>query len=142
MDKIKAPADALDRFFSKREPGGVVSVYLFGSHGEARAHRESDVDIALLLDWKSYPGRRERFEQCLRLSALMSSVLGTDAVDTIVLNDAPPRLGAKIMATGKRLFCSNHHLDQAFLRDIQLRSADLSPFLDRTRRIKLAVIQE
>lgn len=28
----------------------VVSAYLFGSHAEIRAHRDSDVDVAVLLD--------------------------------------------------------------------------------------------
>ena len=34
--------------------GGVVAVYLFGSHAAGRAHRESDVDIGVLLDRHMY----------------------------------------------------------------------------------------
>ncbi|MGH9340372.1 MAG: type VII toxin-antitoxin system MntA family adenylyltransferase antitoxin [Acidobacteriota bacterium] len=141
MDRLKAPVDALGRFFSEKQPEGIVSVYLFGSHAAGHAHRESDIDVAILFDWKSFPARRVRFERRLRIAAALISVLGTEAVDTVVLNDVPPTLGTKIVTTGRRIFCSNVRLDRAYLRDIQLRRADLIPFLERTRLIKLAVIQ-
>ena len=34
---------ALKRYFEDRPDLGVASAYLFGSHAEGRAHRESDV---------------------------------------------------------------------------------------------------
>jgi hypothetical protein len=40
------------------EAEGVVSAYLFGSHAEARAHRESDVDVGVLLDRRAFPSAR------------------------------------------------------------------------------------
>jgi len=39
----------------------VVSAYLFGSRAEGRAHRESDLGLAILLPWDR-PGGREHFE--------------------------------------------------------------------------------
>jgi predicted nucleotidyltransferase len=49
------------------EPG-VVAAYLFGSVAAGRAHRESDVDIAVLLDWATFPTPAARFEARLRMS--------------------------------------------------------------------------
>ncbi len=40
----------------------VVVAYLFGSHATGRQHRESDVDIGVLLPWVVGEGTRERFE--------------------------------------------------------------------------------
>ena len=52
----------LVRFFAQRPVLGLVSVYLFGSHAEDRPHRESDVDVAILLDRRRCQTTRERFE--------------------------------------------------------------------------------
>lgn len=57
---------ALSRYFAERPELAIVSAYLFGSHAAGRAHRESDIDVAVLLDWARYPTARERFEARLR----------------------------------------------------------------------------
>jgi hypothetical protein len=59
-------------------------------------------------------------------------------MDVVILNDVPPTLAARIVTTGTRAFFSDAELDHAFVRDSQLRAADLLPFLQRTRRVKLA----
>jgi predicted nucleotidyltransferase len=116
---------------------GVVSLYLFGSHAEGRAHRESDVDLGVLLDRGALPGARDRFDAALLLSTRLQAALGGRQVDLVVLNDAPPGLGRAIVSRGRRLVCTDEEADHAFVRDVQLRAADLEPFLRRTRRLKL-----
>jgi hypothetical protein len=64
--------------------------------------------------------------------------LVTNEMDVVILNDVPPTLAARIVTTGTRAFFSDAELDHAFVRDSQLRAADLLPFLQRTRRVKLA----
>lgn len=118
---------------------GLVSAYLFGSHAEARAHRESDVDVGVLLDRRTLPSARDRFEAGLRLSSRLQSALGTRSVDLVVLNDAPPGLGRHV-TRGRRLVCFDAETDLGFVRDAQLRAADLEPFLQRTRRLKLQAL--
>lgn len=118
---------------------GVVSAYLFGSHAEGRAHQESDVDVGVLLDRRALPGVRDRFEAGLRLSSRLQSSLGTRSVDLVVLNDAPPGLGRHV-TRGRRLVCFDAETDLGFVRDVQLRAADLEPFLQRTRRLKLQAL--
>ena len=140
MSAQPAIVPALARFFAMDESRGVVSAYLFGSHAEGRAHRESDVDVAVLLDWSVFPGRRDRFEERVRLSSRLPGALGARAIDVVVLNDAPPSLGRRVVQEGRRVFCCDPERDHAFVRDVQLRAADLDPFLKRTRRVKLAAL--
>lgn len=125
-----------------REPPlpGVASAYLYGSHAEGRAHRESDVDVGVLLDWSVHRARAERFEARVRLGSWLIGVLGTNEVDVVVLNDVPPHLGRRIVTTGRRVCRADPATDHAFVRDVQLRAADLEPFLRWTRRLKLEAI--
>lgn len=120
---------------------GVVSVYLFGSHAAGRAHRESDVDVGVLLSWSAYPSARARFDARLRLIADLGAALHRIDVDLVVLNDAPPLLGRHVVTTGRRLLCADPEADHAYVRDVQLRAADLAPWLDRMTRIKLAAVK-
>jgi uncharacterized protein len=119
---------------------GVVSAYLFGSHAEGRAHRESDFDVGVLFDRRSSPTARDRFEAGIRVSGHLQSALGTQRVDLVVLNDAPPGLGRHVVSRGRRLVCSDEEADHAFVRDVLLRAADLEPFLRRTRGLKLEAL--
>ena len=135
------PLEALQEYFAIKRPRGVVSTYLFGSYAEDRSHRESDVDVAVLLDRDLFPTPRDRFEERLRLTGDLAGALGRSDVDLLILNDAPPELGARIVTTGRRLFRSDSEKDHAFVRDVQLRAADLAPFLRRMRRIKLEALK-
>jgi predicted nucleotidyltransferase len=132
---------ALARVLVDFHSPGLVCAYLFGSHAAGRAHRESDIDVAVLLEWKAFPTARARFEERLSLSALLGGALGTSRIDLVVLNDAPPLLGRHIVTAGTRIFCSDPERDHAFVRDVQLRAADLEPFLRRTRQLKLAAVR-
>jgi predicted nucleotidyltransferase len=117
----------------------VISVYLFGSYCLGRDHRQSDIDLGVLLRHAQYPTARERFEARLRLVAELQPAVGRE-VDLVVLNDAPPLLARRIVTAGQRVFCSDAETDHAFVRDVQLRAADLAPFLRRTQQLKLAAI--
>lgn len=135
------PRRVLSQALSQTAPHGLVSAYLFGSHAAGRAHAESDIDVGVLLDRGRYPGPQERFAERVRLTSWFMGLLGVNAVDVVVLNDAPPELGRRIVTRGQRLYCADHQLDHAFVRDVQLRAADLEPFLRRTRKVKLQVLE-
>ena len=119
---------------------GVASAYLFGSQAEGRAHRESDVDVGVLLHFERYPTAQARFEARLLLHADLGAALQCD-VDVVILNDAPPLLARHIVVHGRRVFCADAEADHAFVRDAQLRAADIEPFIRRARRTKLAALQ-
>ena len=118
---------------------GIVSVYLFGSQASSRAHRESDIDLGILLSWEACRSSKDRFEVRVGMSSRLTSELGR-LVDVVILNDAPPQLARRIITDGERLFCSDAEVDHAFVRDTLIRAADIEPFLRRTRRIKLDAI--
>lgn len=50
-----------------------MSVYLFGSQAGGDTHRESDVDVGVLLDFGIYPDREHRFDARLRLCRVKSA---------------------------------------------------------------------
>jgi predicted nucleotidyltransferase len=124
---------------AEREQKAIVSAYVFGSVAEGRAHRESDVDVAVLLARDALPTAAERFEVRLRLSSLLSARLER-TVDLVVLNDVPPGLGRHVVTRGTRVLLRDPEADHAFVRDVQLRAADLEPFLRRLRRVKLEAL--
>lgn len=133
-------ARALGCLLHERPVRGLVSAYLFGSHAAGRAHRESDVDLGVLLDRRAHSTPEARFDERVRLTAWAVGALHRNAVDVVVLNDAPPGLARHIVTTGRRVYCGDPEADHAFVRDVQLRAADLEPFLRRARRIKLDVL--
>ena len=135
------PREILERHLCRHPPDGVASVYLFGSRAAGRAHAGSDVDVGVLLRWDRFPTAPERFEARLRLAADLGIALGRNDVDLLVLNEAPPTLGRRIVTEGQRVFCAEPELDHAFVRDVQLKAADLAPFLRRTSRIKLDALR-
>jgi predicted nucleotidyltransferase len=132
--------DAVAEFLRARPRLGIGSAYLFGSHADGRAHRESDVDLGVLLSWDLHPTRQGRDDLQVTLGSDLIAVLHQNRVDLVILNDAPPLLGRHIVTAGRRIFLGDAALDHAFVRDIQLRAADLAPFLDRMRRIKLEAL--
>jgi predicted nucleotidyltransferase len=115
---------------------GVISAYLFGSMANGQAHRESDVDVGLLLDRKVFRTPADRFEARLRLAGRLGAAVARD-VDLVILNDSPPQLARHILTRGLRLMISNASADHDFLRTVLSRAADLEPFLSSTRRLKL-----
>lgn len=127
------PHSGLRRVLHAAPVPGVVSVYLFGSVAEGRAHRESDLDVGVLLDRFRYPDAASRFEAQVQLRRYLSPSSVGREVDLVVLNDASPLLARRIVA-GERIHCADLGLDHAFRRDTQLRAADLEPFLQKMRR--------
>jgi predicted nucleotidyltransferase len=135
------PIDAATtRAIGGLESPGVISGYLFGSHAAGRAHRESDIDIGILLDRSHFPNPGDRARARVDLTSQLIALLRCNAIDVVVLNDAPPLLARKIVTEGRRVHCADGEADHAFVRDVQLRAADLEPFLRRMRRIKLATL--
>ena len=77
----------LTHFFRQRP---VQLAYLFGSQATGYTHTESDVDVAVLLD--AALTADERFTERLACIGALSHLFGTDNVDVVILNEAPPLL--------------------------------------------------
>lgn len=127
----------LRQIFGDRPLPGVAAVYLFGSHAHGRARSDSDVDLGILLDRAVRRNGEERFAARLEVLAHVGGRLGAPA-DVVILNDAPPLLGRAIVTDGIAVRVYDDAADHAYRRDIQLRAADIAPFIERHRRGLLA----
>jgi uncharacterized protein len=87
---VQLDPEALDRLASALDVEPVVSADLIGSHASGRPGPLSDIDVAVWLDPDLDPA--ERFAARMRLLNAAVAALGTDEVDLVVLNDAPPLL--------------------------------------------------
>lgn len=79
----------------------VVAAYLFGSQARGTPGPLSDVDLAVWLDPTLH--RNDRSQKMLSLMGDAASRLGTDEVQVVVLNDAPPSLVHAALREGVRL---------------------------------------
>ena len=84
----------------ERQPD-VVTAYLFGSVARGEAGPLSDVDLAVWLD--DHPEPRPRLSRQLAMRGEAASLLGTDEVELVVLNGAPPLLAQRVIRGGELL---------------------------------------
>ena len=66
-DELTPILNGLASYFAGKP--GVQAAWLFGSHCEGRSHRDSDVDVAVLLEHGRYPDARARFEARVAMTA-------------------------------------------------------------------------
>lgn len=79
----------------------ILEAYLFGSHARGEGQAHSDIDIAVFVDRaKTEPSL---FGYRSELTCVLMSGLGTNSVDVVVLNDAPPLLYHRVLRDGTRL---------------------------------------
>lgn len=133
---MQAPLTA---FFAAAAPPEVVAAFLFGSHARGSAHARSDVDVAVLLDRGRLPEPTDRAAFAEQLALRLVAATHHDDMDLIVLNDVPPELAVAAL-DGVPLGCVDRDGLHAFNRTMRIRLADLKPFLQRTRRVKLEAL--
>jgi predicted nucleotidyltransferase len=100
---VVPPVDAAARARLARalDREGVVAASLVGSQATGRAGPLSDVDVAVWLDAALDPPARLHLQ--LALASAAAEALGTGEVDVIVLDDAPPLVRQRAMASAIRL---------------------------------------
>jgi len=106
----------------------VAALYLFGSHAQGAAGPSSDIDVGVLL--AARVGREEYFTLRLQYLGRCMDLLGTDKVDLVILNDAPPILAYEVVSRG-RLLCQNNREERVtFEADRVGKYLDFKPFLE------------
>jgi hypothetical protein len=98
------------------------------------------VDVGVLLQWDRHPTSADRFEVRVDLGSALIAVVHHNEVDVVVLNDAPPLLGRKVIYDGIRVFLGDPEADHAYVRDVQILAADLEPWLNRMRKARLEAL--
>lgn len=120
MTKVSGQDKRLVDFLNRQEH--VKLAYLFGSVAKGKEGKLSDLDLAVFMDESL--NKIEMFDLQLRLISEMTSILKTDKVDLVVMNDAPLLLNYNIIKHGKLL------KDDEEAR-IRIETDILSSYLDR-----------
>ena len=76
----------------------ILEAYLFGSRARGDAHGQSDVDVAVYVD-KSLADEGH-WGYRAELTTVLMDALGTNDVDVVVLNEAPPLLYHRVLRDG------------------------------------------
>ena len=104
---------AAQRYLQERED--VAFAYLFGSMATGKTTPLSDVDIAVYLIGGDLPEKR------LELIGDLCDRLGTDRLDLVILNTAPPGLRARVIRSkrvlAERLPTERHAFESRSLRE-------------------------
>lgn len=114
-------ADLLTGFLSKQKH--IKLAYLFGSAAKGKAGKLSDIDIAVLLDESL--NKKERFDLQLKLICDITTLLRTDKIDMVVINDASLSLNYEIIKANYPIFFR----DRA--EKIDFEQGVMSRYLDR-----------
>ncbi|MFN3762363.1 MAG: type VII toxin-antitoxin system MntA family adenylyltransferase antitoxin [Anaerolineae bacterium] len=127
-------AETLERYFASLEE--VTLAYLFGSHARRRAWAQSDVDIGVLL--AGHPDDDRCFEMRLEITGDLMSLLRTNDVDVLILNQAPPALRYAVLRDGLLLFCRER---QAMIEFYVRTVNEYLDFLPILRRHEAAILE-
>lgn len=135
-----ATYNRLSSYFKKRAE--VIAVYLFGSQARGAVSSLSDIDLALLLSPSPAPESRLSYRYEAELLADLTSLLKTENIDLVVLNQASPLLQHRVLRDRQLLYCRNHvqrlRLEFRMLQEY----LDLQPFYARQSRSLLQRIRE
>ena len=117
----------------------IIAAFLFGSVAQDKAHRQSDVDVAVLFDAAVDPQRR--FELTLAIGAKLEDRLPV-AVDVVALNNAPLLLQFEILHHGQLIMENDRSQRCLFQMRSMSRYYDAKPYLDSMREQTMRRIQE
>lgn len=118
----KLDEDALARLARAMDRDGVVAAMLIGSQARGEAGPLSDIDIGVWHDQDLDPG--QHLDLQLSLMSAAGSALGTDEVDVVMLNRAPPLLRHRAIRDAVRL------VERDAKRRVRLEARSLLEFLD------------
>ncbi|MEJ2683150.1 MAG: nucleotidyltransferase domain-containing protein [Candidatus Sulfobium sp.] len=110
-------------------------IYLFGSRAADRADELSDIDIALLVE-----GGRMPLDVELDLLGEITSILQTDEVSLVVLNNAPLTVAYGVIKEARVLYSSNERERLDFEELITRKYFDFKHYLDIYDREFISIV--
>ena len=105
----------------------ILEAYLFGSRARGDTHSWSDVDVAVYVDAPS----ASPFGYQADLTAHLMTALGTNEIDVVVLNRAPPLLYHRVLRDGVQLLSRDLQATTARAGYALSRYFDFLPQLDK-----------
>lgn len=124
--------DARRRLAEALDKEGVVAAMLIGSQARGEAGPLSDVDLAI---WHEPDlNRDQRWGLLMALMGAAQDALGTNEVDVVMLNHAPPLLQHRAIRDAVRLVERDHAQRVRFEEGALLNYLDTKPLRDELRR--------
>ena len=80
----------------------VLEAYLFGSRVRGERAGHSDIDVAVYFDERALDPKSLAYGVAADLTATLMSALGSNDIDVVVLNGAPPLLYHRVLRDGIR----------------------------------------
>jgi uncharacterized protein len=124
--------DAMRRLSEAMDKDGVVAAMLIGSQARGEAGPLSDVDIAV---WHEPDlDRGQRWNLQMSLMGAAQDALGTNEVDLVLLNNAPPLMQHRSIRDAVLLVERDHDRRVQFETRAILSYLDTQPLRDELRR--------
>lgn len=111
----------------------VLAAYLYGSVAKGKTHKESDVDIGLLLRNNFSPDGLYTARISGEIEKKMDS---SRKVDVRVLNDRPLTFQHQVLRDGKEVFIRNRKARVNFETEVYDRYLDYKHFFERFNEIR------
>jgi predicted nucleotidyltransferase len=121
-----------------RDETSIVSVYLFGSILKGNAGKTSDIDLAFLLDEKTYQSDPIITMSSPHLIAAHVGVEFNKETDVTILNSSSLEIAYEVITSGKCLFELDADLRMEYEIKIKGMYFDFRPFLEELRAKSLA----
>jgi predicted nucleotidyltransferase len=101
---MERPSSALQRRLAEAllPRNEVLEAYLFGSHALGRAQPHSDIDVAVYVDPHGLLASYQ-YGYTADLTSYLMQRLGTNAIDVVLLNEAPPLVYHRVLRDGHRV---------------------------------------
>ncbi|MDQ1274996.1 MAG: uncharacterized protein QG610_569 [Euryarchaeota archaeon] len=128
----------LAEFFRSQEY--VELAYLFGSTAEGHSGPLSDIDIGVYLS--SRLTKRERIEKSLELTAKLATLLKTDRIDLVVMNDSSPVINFEVIKPNVPVFIRDEDFKIGLEQEIMSRYLDRKYHENLLNKVFLERIQE
>jgi predicted nucleotidyltransferase len=128
----------LKAYFSTRSQ--FVLAYVFGSQAQGRAHRRSDLDVAVLL--ADEPADEECTEQRLEVIGDLMRLLATNEVDVLILNQSPLVMRYQVIRKGALIYYRQRQEAINFRVETLNLYFDFKPILDHHRQVFFQKIRQ
>lgn len=119
MNNIENIILRLTEYFGAKK-GSVLAVYVFGSYVNNKQHKNSDLDLALLL--------KDNIDE--DYFSDLQTLFKETAIDLKILNKESLFFQFQVIKTGRKIFCSDEKARVRYEARVMSEYQDFKPFID------------